>query len=124
MVKELPSVHPGQLPLHGGRLGAALIAVLFTFPARVALVGLQLCGRARVAMGSFNRAILAVTAIDFTSGCLLTSGLLIVGSGTYVVVYSSTTVWTAVIARLTGQVQSPLPSILAREKRRGKACQA
>jgi drug/metabolite transporter (DMT)-like permease len=47
--------------------------------------------------------VLMCTAIDFASGCLLTTGLLMVGGGTFVVVYASTSVWTAIWARCTGQ---------------------
>jgi len=42
------------------------------------------------------------TAIDLASGILTTSGLLLVGSGIYTVIYSSTTAWTAVISYVTG----------------------
>ena len=47
--------------------------------------------------------VLICTALDFVSGCLLTTGLLMVGGGMFVVVYASTTVWTALWARWSGQ---------------------
>ena len=53
------------------------------------------------------RSILFATALDFSSGCLLTTGLLMLGSGIFVVIYSSTTVWTALWARCSGQVLAP-----------------
>jgi len=53
------------------------------------------------------RRILIATAFDFTSGCLLTTGLLMLGGGIWVVIYSSTTVWTAVFACCTGQRLAP-----------------
>jgi drug/metabolite transporter (DMT)-like permease len=43
--------------------------------------------------------LLSVGAIDLVSGVLLTAGLLRVGSAVYVVVYSSNTLWTALISR-------------------------
>ncbi len=42
------------------------------------------------------------TLIDFASAVLVTRGLLLVGSGVYTVIYSSTTAWTAVISYLSG----------------------
>ena len=53
------------------------------------------------------RRILIATAFDFTSGCLLTTGLLMLGGGIWVVIYSSTTVWTALFACCTGQRLAP-----------------
>ena len=49
------------------------------------------------------RVVLTCTAVDFASGCLLTTGLLTVGGGLFVLVYSSTTVWTALWARASGE---------------------
>ena len=47
--------------------------------------------------------VLLCTVLDFVSGCLLTTGLLIIGGGIFVVIYSSTTVWTALWACCSGQ---------------------
>lgn len=49
------------------------------------------------------RRVLIATAFDFISGCSLTTGLLMVGGATFVVIYSSTTVWTALWARCWGE---------------------
>ena len=49
------------------------------------------------------RRILTATALDLISGCLLTTGLLVLGGGIFVVIYSSTTIWTALWARCSGQ---------------------
>jgi drug/metabolite transporter (DMT)-like permease len=53
--------------------------------------------------GASLRRILTATALDLVSGCLLTTGLLILGGGIFVVIYSSTTIWTALWARCSGQ---------------------
>lgn len=42
------------------------------------------------------------TAIDMTSGALTSSGIVLVGSGTFTVIYSSTPAWTAVISFVLG----------------------
>lgn len=49
------------------------------------------------------RTVLIGACIDFSSGALLTTGLLMLGGGIFVVIYSSTTVWTAMWATCTGQ---------------------
>ena len=53
--------------------------------------------------GASLRRIMIATALDFSSGILLTTGLLMLGGGIFVVIYSSTTVWTALWTRCTGQ---------------------
>ena len=52
------------------------------------------------------RPILTVTFFDLTSGILITTGLLMLGGALYTVIYSSTTVWTALIARCSGEALS------------------
>mmetsp|Transcript_13625 Transcript_13625/g.26310 ORF Transcript_13625/g.26310 Transcript_13625/m.26310 type:complete len:347 (-) Transcript_13625:127-1167(-) len=54
--------------------------------------------------GQLSKKLLAVAvAIDISSGMLTTSGLLLVGSGVYTVIYSSTTAFTAVMSWFLGQ---------------------
>ncbi|GBG30914.1 Hypothetical Protein FCC1311_071352 [Hondaea fermentalgiana] len=50
-----------------------------------------------------RRQLAIATCIDVSSGMLTSSGLLLVGSGVYTVIYSSTTAWTAVLSWLLGQ---------------------
>ena len=52
------------------------------------------------AIDLFDRRVLVPTAVDLCSGVLVMMGLLVVGSGVYVVIYSSCTAWTAVLSRL------------------------
>lgn len=76
------------------------MATLMVFAGR-SLRG-TLCARGKLDRTSL-RLILLTTALDFVSGMLLTTGLLMLGSGLFVVIYSSTTAWTALWARCTGQ---------------------
>ena len=67
----------------------------------VILVGGQI--RSAVRNWTTLRAILTCGVFDFSAGILLSTGLLMLGSGIFVVVYSSTTAWTAIIASCLGE---------------------
>jgi hypothetical protein len=49
-----------------------------------------------------SRQMALLVVVDMASSALILSGLLLVGSGVYVVMYSSTTLWTAAIAVCSG----------------------
>mmetsp|Transcript_11722 Transcript_11722/g.19093 ORF Transcript_11722/g.19093 Transcript_11722/m.19093 type:complete len:344 (-) Transcript_11722:743-1774(-) len=50
-----------------------------------------------------SKVLFIATVIDLVSGMLTSSGLLLVGSGVYTIIYSSTTAWTAVLAWFLGE---------------------
>lgn len=57
-------------------------------------------GEQRVHVDLFDKRVVLPTAVDLCSGVLVMMGLLVVGSGVYVVIYSSCTAWTAVLSHL------------------------
>lgn len=63
---------------------------------------LLLTGRG-VLNGAVVKWIVICTAIDFSAGIMLTSGLLMLGGSVFVIIYSSTTVWTAIISTCMAQ---------------------
>ena len=83
------------------RQGACGVRTMFSvFPNYVVMI-LTVCGnwRARHRGRIRWRAVAAATVVDAVSQGANYSGLLLAGSGTYIVIYSSVTLWVAVLSR-------------------------
>ena len=88
-----------SLKYQGGVTGCPpTLLTLLAASVGMALVG----GLGKGSNPSHANTLAKATFLDITAGALCQSGLLMVGSGVFTVVYSSTTAWTAIISFMGG----------------------